>query len=73
MYTIDSVRLKYYHDASLDKNADLLTHVSDEGFFSEIDELTDLCLNTESKSWENLVSWAGIETLKITWISLLYL
>jgi hypothetical protein len=35
-------------------------------FFSENDELTDLCLNTETKSWERLVSWAGMETLKIT-------
>jgi hypothetical protein len=71
MYTVDSARSKYYHDASLDNNADLLMHVSDEGFFNEIDELTDLCLNTETISSEKIVSWAGIETLKITWIPLL--
>jgi hypothetical protein len=53
--SIDLARLKYYHDTSLDKNADLLTHVSDEVFFIEIDKLADLCLNAENKSWEKFV------------------
>jgi hypothetical protein len=58
MHTVGSTRLTYYHDASLDKHADLLTHVSDKGFYyKKIDELKDLRLNTETITWEILVSW----------------
>jgi hypothetical protein len=44
-----------------------------EDFFNEIHELRDLCLNTETESWEKLALWAGIEKLEITWIPLLNL
>jgi hypothetical protein len=44
-----------------------------EDFLNGIDELVDLCLNTETRSQEILASWTGIETLKITWIPLLNL
>jgi hypothetical protein len=74
MYTgVDWTRLKYYDDASLDQNADLLKHVLDEGLFYEINELKDLPLNTETKSWEILVSWSGIEDIENTWITLIHL
>ena len=56
MHTVGSTRLTYYHDASLDKHADLLTHVCDEGLFYETNEVKDLRLNTETISWKVLVS-----------------
>jgi hypothetical protein len=47
-----------HHDALQDENADLLTHVNDEGLFYEINEVKDLDLrlNTETTSWKILVS-----------------
>ena len=41
-----------------DQNADLFTHVNDEGLFHGINEVKDLNLrlNTETTSWKFLVS-----------------
>ena len=70
-YSVHATRLKFYHDASLDKNTELLEHISDQGFYYEIEEYKDLRYNPEMKSWELLVSWSGIEEFEDTWEPLL--
>ena len=71
---VHSSRLKFYHDASLNVNQEIIDHVGSQGELLKIETLMEHRWNEAFKEIEILCRWGGLEPIEDSWerISRLY-
>ncbi|OWZ03288.1 hypothetical protein PHMEG_00025007 [Phytophthora megakarya] len=66
-FEVHGPRSKYYNDASMDIDEEILEHVAKQGIVLGVECFRDHRYNTETKKWELLVSWRGQQHIEDSW------
>jgi transposase InsO family protein len=64
---VHASRLKFYADSDLEVTEELLEHVAAQGIVLKAEKLVEHRWNSESKRFELLMSWCGLEALEDSW------
>ncbi|KAK1935651.1 hypothetical protein P3T76_010346 [Phytophthora citrophthora] len=66
-FEVHGSRLKYYDDASMDVDEEVLEHVAKQGIVLGVACFRDHRYNTTTNQWELLVSWRGLQNIEDSW------
>ncbi|ETK84594.1 hypothetical protein L915_10456 [Phytophthora nicotianae] len=66
-YEVHASRLKFYADADLNTNEELLELVSNQGMVLGVEGFSGHRLNQQLKRWELLVAWTGLQAIENSW------
>ncbi|KAF1313127.1 hypothetical protein FI667_g17682, partial [Globisporangium splendens] len=66
-FDVHGSRLKFYSDPSLNVDEELLEHVSLQGLTLGVSAIVDHRRNANSRKWELLVSWQGLQSIEDSW------
>ncbi|OWZ00171.1 hypothetical protein PHMEG_00028706, partial [Phytophthora megakarya] len=64
---VHASRLKFYADSDLEVTEELLEHVAAQGIVLKVKQLIKHKWNEQSRGFELLVSWCGLETIENSW------
>ncbi|OWY95267.1 hypothetical protein PHMEG_00034773 [Phytophthora megakarya] len=64
---VHASRLIFYADGDLEMTDELLEHVSAQGIILKVEKLIKHRLNMQSKVFELLISWCGLESIEDSW------
>ncbi|KAE8969903.1 hypothetical protein PR003_g28562, partial [Phytophthora rubi] len=60
-------RLKFFDDASMEVNEEILEHVSKQGIVMAVEQIREHRYNNVAQQWELLVSWRGLQYVEDSW------
>ncbi|GMF23687.1 unnamed protein product [Phytophthora lilii] len=66
-FEVHGSRLKFYVDASMNVNEEILEHVAKQGIVLAAECIRDHPYNPTAKQWELLVSWHGLQEIEDSW------
>lgn len=68
-YEVHGSRLKYYADADLNMDVEMMELVTSQGIVLDVASFEDHRYNKELQRWELLVKWAGLQPIENSWES----
>ncbi|GMF18153.1 unnamed protein product [Phytophthora lilii] len=66
-FKVHGSRFKFYDDASMNVNEEILEHVAKQGIVLAVECIQDHRYNPTAKQWELLVSWHGLQEIEDSW------
>ncbi|KAE9344078.1 hypothetical protein PF008_g9395 [Phytophthora fragariae] len=66
-FEVHGSRLKFYDDASLEVDEEILEHVAKQGIVLGVERIREHRFNPITKQWELLVSWRGLQEIEDSW------
>ena len=63
-------RVKFYAEADLDVNDEILEHVSRQGVLLKVEKVLDARWNADVSNYQLLVKWDGLEEIESSWENL---
>ncbi|KAF1317462.1 hypothetical protein FI667_g14764, partial [Globisporangium splendens] len=66
-FDVHGSRLKFYADASMNVNEELIEHISTQGVVLGVAAFKEFRFNRDLRRWELLVSWQGFEAVGDSW------
>ncbi|KAG3088759.1 hypothetical protein PI124_g17637 [Phytophthora idaei] len=67
VYNVHASRLKFYADADLNTNEELLQLVSSQGVILGVEGFRERRFNQQLDRWELMVSWIGLQAIENSW------
>jgi transposase InsO family protein len=60
-------RLKFFDDASVEVDEEVLEHVAKQGIVLGVEAIRDHRFNSTTKQWELRISWRGLQEIEDSW------